>query len=99
MPRPARSRLRLTHLEERCAPAAFAASLGAAAPGEGEAVAGDPAGNAVFGRQGNAVAGPAVVVAKFGPAGTPVWSRSIAADAPWTLVQDVAADAAGNVYV
>jgi hypothetical protein len=104
MPRPARPPLRLNHLEDRCAPAAFAASLGGAALGEGKDIAADSAGDAVFAgtvsaQQADAQASPAVAVSKFGPDGTPLWSKSIAADAPWTLVQGVASDAAGNVYV
>ncbi|HKB01841.1 MAG TPA: hypothetical protein VKD90_06455 [Gemmataceae bacterium] len=101
MARKARPKLRVNHLEDRCAPAAFAVTLGGAAPGEGKAVATDPTGNAVFAgtvspHDGDA---PAVVVSKFGPDGTPLWTKALAADAPWTAVQGVASDAAGDVYV
>jgi hypothetical protein len=100
MARPARPPLRLDRLEDRAVPAAFAASLGNAIPGAGKVVATDPVGNAVLAATlARDTAGPAVVVAKIDPDGNPLWSKSLAADVPWTQVRGVASDSTGNVYV
>ncbi|HJZ89892.1 MAG TPA: hypothetical protein VKE40_03400 [Gemmataceae bacterium] len=101
MPRPL---LVIHRLEDRLAPAAdFALGLGGAPLGEGKALAVDRSGNTVFADLAypdkDGEAGPAVVVAKFGPEGDSAWARSLAAGADWALVRGVAVDPGNNSYV